>query len=66
MLHDITIGGYTFGSDGAWINEQIQSQRISVLYPYNWNKSSLNGKEFYYLDNKGTCVTLDMNNIMLN
>jgi len=66
MLHDITVNGCIFGSDGTWLNGHAKTQKISVAYPSNWIKSSLNGKEIYYIDDKGTCVNLDVSSMAGN
>lgn len=58
MAKNTTINGCYLNSKGAWVNTLNQSQKISVVYPSNWIKSSSNGKDFYYLDDKGTNVNL--------
>ncbi|BCZ46016.1 hypothetical protein psyc5s11_20830 [Clostridium gelidum] len=58
MAKDKTIDGYYLNASGAWISTQTQSEKISVVYPSNWIKKNIKGKNIYLLDDKGTSVNL--------
>lgn len=56
MAKDTTVDGCILKSNGAY-DAEIQSKKISVVYPSNWLKVVENGIELNYLDDKGTNLT---------
>ncbi|WP_459481477.1 hypothetical protein [Clostridium saccharoperbutylacetonicum] len=65
MVKNNIVNTHILGNDGSLIDTQNQAQveKMMFLYPSNWIKSSLGGKEIYYLDNAGTNVSLRLVNM---
>lgn len=56
MVHDRYVNNYYLNSKGYW---DASVEAFSVKYPSNWAKyTDASGRTLYYLDDKGTCVTL--------
>lgn len=65
MVRNEMINTHVLGNNGALMDKGniVKVGGITFIYPFNWSKETLNGKEIYYLDDKGTNVTLSLANM---
>lgn len=65
MARNTIVNTHALGSDGALVDSYNEDHvdKMIFLYPTNWIKSSLKGKEIYYLDSTGTNVSLASENM---